>query len=293
VTANGEILDRCSDHDPNPESRTVDAVLGRIETAIGRLEGAVGLPVGVALPGFFDTHAGVVRSSPNFPTWADVPFESLLRDRLGVSVAVENDANAAVLGEAWVGAAQGLDDVVLITLGTGVGTGFLVNGGLVRGARGAAAEGGHVAIVPDGRPCGCGRRGCLETYASGPGVVATATEEWAGEGRPDPPRTAAAVFAALSAGEAPAVRAVHRVAEHLARGVIVLVHVFAPAAVVLGGGLARSIEEFRGPLEAALRRSAIPACLGDALPIRAAALGGSAGAVGAARSVLRQGLGDP
>jgi glucokinase len=283
TTSEGRVLDRWADHDPSPEGRGVEAVLDRVVRAVRAL--ATGLPVGVAVPGFFDTREGVVRSSPNFPTWRDVPLASLLRGRLG-RVVVENDANAAVLGEAWSGAARGLSDVVLITLGTGVGTGFLVNGGLVRGARGAGGEGGHVVIEPGGRPCGCGGRGCLETYASGPGIVKTAAEEWARAGTSNPPTTAASVFDALREGEAPAVRTIERFAHHLARGITALVHVFAPAAVVLAGGVAGSLEDFRGPLEAAVASMAIPACSADALPIRGAELGSSAGAVGAARSAL-------
>ncbi len=283
VDAEGSVVGRWSDHDPSPEGRSVAAVLDRVARGIEALAPAPRAAVGVAVPGFFDTRSRVVRSSPNFPDWVDVPLQSLLEDRLGRPVIVDNDANAAVAGEAWVGAARGLRDVVMLTLGTGVGTGFLVNGRVVRGARGGAAEGGHVVIQTGGRRCGCGRYGCLETYASGPGLTATAAEVWRHERRADPPGTAARVFELLAAGDEEAETAVGTFVDHLARGITVLLHVFAPEAVVLGGGVATSLEAFRADLEERVRALAIPATAADVFPLRAAALGTSAGAVGAAR----------
>jgi len=287
MDSGGALLDRWSDHDARAEAREVGAVVERVATAVATLSSDPQAAVGVAVPGFFDTRAGVVRSSPNFPAWEDVPLRRLLRERLGRETSVDNDANAAVVGEAWVGAAAGLSDVVMLTLGTGVGTGFLVNGGVVRGARGAAAEGGHVRL-PDGRRlCGCGRRGCLEAYTSGPGIVATAAHVWGMEERPDPPATAEALFALHAEGDLQAADAVGRFAVHLAQGITTLVHVFAPEAVVLGGGVATSLEQFREFLEMGIRGLAIPACAADVLPIRAAELGTAAGAVGAARIALQ------
>ena len=285
VDHRGTVLERWADHDPAPEARTVAAVLARISTAVAALDPG-GLPIGVAVPGFFDTRESVVRSSPNFPEWVDVPLATLLEEALGSRVSVDNDANAAVLGEAWAGAATGLREVVMLTLGTGVGSGFLVNGRVLRGARGAAAEAGHMVIHPGGRPCGCGRRGCLETYASGPGLVRTAREMWEGEGRADAPNTATGLFALHAAQDPTAGRVVTRFASDLARGLTTLVHLFAPEAIVLGGGVSTSLQTYRGALETELSGGAIQACIVDALPVRAAALGSSSGAVGAARSAV-------
>lgn len=254
---------------------------------------ASGLPVGAGIPGFHDHRAGLLRSSPNFPGWEDLDVASRLSERLSVRVAVENDANCALLGEVFAGAGQGYRDVMLLTLGTGVGTGFLTGGALVRGARGAGAEGGHMAIYPGGRKCGCGGRGCLEAYASGPALVVTAAEAWAEEGGqgPCPAGEAIDVFAAEAEAGGPlpelwASRAIERWCLDLAMGLTALVHVFSPEVILLGGGISGAIERIRGPVQTALKKRCIAACLGDALPIRAAALGDLAGAVGAASLVL-------
>lgn len=273
--------------------RSVDAVEERIEALVRDLAAGESLPVGVGVPGFLDRRSGLLRRSPNFPGWADVPVADRLRERLGSEVVVENDANAALVGECWRGAAVGLSNVVLLTLGTGLGTGFLVEGRLLRGATGAGAEGGHIALYPGGRKCGDGQRGCFEQYVSGPGLVQTAQEAWEEEGRSGrcPAKTAREVFEAEVAhgGADPelwASRGIERFALDLALGLVPLVHLFSPEAIVIGGGLSAALPRFGPPAEAALRKKAIAACLGDALPLRPAELGESAGAVGAAGLAL-------
>jgi glucokinase len=297
VDGEGRVLKEERRDIPSAKDRGVDAVFGRVVELVGAL--AQGLPtvppIGCGVPGFHDHRSGLLRASPNFPEWVDLPVARLLAEKTGAPVVVENDANCAVLGEAWCGAARGAHDVVLLTLGTGVGAGFLTGGVLVRGARGAGAEGGHLALYPGGRRCGCGQHGCLETYASGPGLVATAKEafhEGGGAGKP-PFRTAEDVFAALPRNPEEdhwARRAVRRFALDLAQGLASLVHIFSPEVIVLGGGLARALPRFRGDLEDGLRDRSIAACLGDALPVRAAELA-EAGAVGAAWAALSSGEG--
>lgn len=279
---------------PEAQDRGVRAVLDRVVDLVAELGSGLArpVPVGCGVPGFHDHRAGLLRASPNFPEWVDLPIQRMLRERIGAPVAVENDANCAVLGEAWCGSARGLQDVVLLTLGTGVGAGFLTGGTLVRGARGAGGEGGHLILYPGGRKCGCGRNGCLETYASGPGLVVTAREAWFEAGEKGKPgcKTAEDVFAALPADpeiDHWARRAVTRFAQDLAQGLVSLVHIFAPEAIVLGGGLAAALPRFREPLETCLRARSIPACLGDALPIRAASLQ-EAGTIGAAWVAWKQ-----
>ena len=251
------------------------------------------LPVGAGIPGFHDHVAGVLRSSPNFPGWENLSVSDRLSEVLETRVVVENDANCALLGEALAGAAKGCRDVVLLTLGTGVGGGFLVDGHLLRGARGAGAEAGHVAIYPGGRRCGCGQRGCLEAYASGPGLVQTASESWAEEGGEGscPAEAAIDVFAAEAEAGGPqpelwASRAIERWCLDLGMGLAPMVHLFSPEVIVLAGGVSGAIDRIREPIEAALRHRTIAACLGDALPLRAAELGDLAGAIGAASLVL-------
>jgi glucokinase len=282
--------------------RAVQAVEDRIAELVDVLDasaaelGAAGrLPVGVGIPGFHDRRSGLLRSSPNFPGWEDVPVGQRLAARLDRPAATCNDANAAVLGEAWAGAAAGLDHVLMLTLGTGVGSGILVGGHLVRGHAGAGAEAGHLALYPGGRKCGCGGRGCLEQYASGPGLVATAEEAWFEEGQTGdlPATTAREVFEAeAQAGVRPdfwASRAIERWCLDLAMGIASLVHVLSPEAIVIGGGMVGAWDRIAEPIETALRKRANPAILGDALPLRRAELGEAAGAVGAAAAALGRG----
>ncbi|HCP46479.1 MAG TPA: hypothetical protein DIU15_10570 [Deltaproteobacteria bacterium] len=276
--------------------RSLVSVEDKIVGLVEQLEGGPGtttaerlpLPVGIGIPGFQDRHDQVIRSSPNFPGWVDIPVGQRLSERLGRPVSVENDANCALLGEAWVGAARAVQDVVLLTLGTGVGTGFLVGGTLVRGQRGAAGEGGHITLHPNGRSCGCGRLGCLETYASGPGLVATARELWSSDkdSDGDGPTTAQSLFLQVSQGSTPALKAMERWCDDLGRGLASLIHIFAPGAVVLSGGITANFPLFQEPLERAVLRHAIPACVHGLLPLRCSELGRVAGAVGAAFAAL-------
>jgi len=280
VNAGGEILARERVSIDGVDERGIDAVEDAVASLVAALDGSGKLPVGVGIPGFHDHTTGRLRQSPNFPGWEEQLVGARLHDRLDRRVATENDANCALLGEAWTGAAQAARNVVMLTLGTGVGSAFLVGGTLLTGARGAGAEAGHLRLVPNGRLCGCGRRGCLESYVSGPSFMVTAAEE----GAPAGTAPEEIILAALD-GVPWASRALNRFSSDLADGLTQLVHVFAPAAIVLGGGLAESFEHFAGAVEAALRERAIPACLAGALPLRRAALGTDAGAVGAARLV--------
>ncbi len=304
IAADGAVLDfQRLDIDSLGE-RAVEAVEERIERLVADLRQAAAdlgcddaLPIGVGVPGFFDRKQGLLRSSPNLPDWQDVPVAKRLSERLGVAVVAENDANCALLGEAFAGAARGLSNVVLLTLGTGVGSGLLVEGRLVRGANGAAGEGGHIPLYAGGRRCGDGLRGCLETYVSGPGLVKTAKEAWDEEGREGrcPAKTARDVFAAeVDAGGASAdlwaSRAIERFSLDLAAGLVPFVHLLSPEAIVIGGGLSVALPRFGPTCEEALKKRCIPACLGRALPLRAAALGESAGAVGAAALALGFGV---
>ncbi len=280
----GAVLDRAYVPLHGVSERRIEAVEEHIAGLVGRLWGTAAgpLPVGAGIPGFHDQTTGLLRQSPNFPGWEDVPVAARLSKLLGRPVVTENDANVALLGEVWVGAAAGLTDVAMLTLGTGVGSGFLVGGRLLTGARGAGAEGGHIPLHPGGRVCGCGRRGCLEAYVSGPGLTRTAREEFDRDPaglRPERPED---VFDADQASRPWAQRAIARFVQDLAGGLVPLVHLFSPAAIVIGGGVAGAFSRFAGLVEEELVRRAIPACLEGALPLRPAALGADAGAVGAA-----------
>jgi glucokinase len=134
------------------------------------------LGIGIGVPGIIDMQTGLLRESPNLPGWADYPVRAEIERRLKTIVILENDANVAALGEKWLGAAKDYSDMAMLTLGTGVGGGLVMGGAIWRGANGMAGEFGHTTVEPEGHPCGCGNRGCLEQYASATAVVRLARE---------------------------------------------------------------------------------------------------------------------
>lgn len=128
------------------------------------------MALGVAVPGPLETASGVVHQAPNFPQWKKFPLRKHLEEIFRLPIFLENDGNCAAVGERWLGAASGCRHIVVLTLGTGVGGGLIVDGELVRGAEGFAGEVGHVVVASDGAPCNCGGRGCLEAYSSATGL---------------------------------------------------------------------------------------------------------------------------
>jgi glucokinase len=127
--------------------------------------------IGIGIPGIIELPTGMVRESPNLPGWSDYPVRVEIEKRLGTKVILENDANAAALGETWLGAAKHVDDMAMFTLGTGVGGAMIFGGRIWHGMNGMAGEFGHMTVEPEGVPCGCGNRGCIEQYASATAVV--------------------------------------------------------------------------------------------------------------------------
>jgi glucokinase len=148
-----------------------------IQHLAGKIRGASSLQgIGIGVPGIIDMESGMVRESPNLPDWADYPAQTEIEKLLNTRVILENDANAAALGEKWLGAAREFEDMGMITLGTGVGGGLVLGGRVWHGMNGMANEFGHITVEPEGAPCGCGNRGCLEAYASATAVVRMARE---------------------------------------------------------------------------------------------------------------------
>jgi len=180
VSRDGDILGK--DSRPTQAELGLEGVLENINTSVNAvLEGANltldnVLAAGVGAPGPMNWQTGVVFSPPNLPGWKNVPLADLLKEKWGIPCFVDNDANVACYGEFWLGAGKGIESMVLLTLGTGVGGGIVVLNQLLRGPDGTAAEIGHLCVCRDGRECNCGARGCLETYASVTGMVRTAVE---------------------------------------------------------------------------------------------------------------------
>src|SRR5271163_4178640 len=155
-----------------------DAVIQDMVQSIETLRARLGehnlRGVGIGIPGFILMDTGVIIGSNNMPEFENYPVRDEIEKRLGAKVILENDANAAALGEKWMGAGREVDDLVLLTLGTGIGGGIIVGGRVLHGQLGMAGELGHLTVVPNGNPCGCGNRGCVEKHASATAIAAMA-----------------------------------------------------------------------------------------------------------------------
>lgn len=205
--------------------------------------------VGVGVPGAIDAARGIVLRCTNLPGWTDFDIVGELKSLLELPVFIENDANAAVLAEAWVGGAKGAKNVVCLTLGTGVGSGVLVNGQLMSGV-GQASELGHMIIREGGRLCGCGAHGCFEAYASASSIAAIAKEALLYGGPlvknsvlygTEP--TCEAVFKAADSGDPLAIRLVADASRYLAAGIASIVNIFHPESIILTGGMINAGDE--------------------------------------------------
>ena len=182
ITVDGAILEQVSV--PTSVAKGPQVVIGHIAGAVHQLratQGQMPAGIGVGVPGFIDLERGIIRGSANMPGFENFPVRDELSNRLGVPIVLENDANAAALGEKWMGAGRDVEDLVLLTLGTGVGGGIIHRGAVIHGFLGMAAELGHVTVVPNGNPCGCGNRGCLEKHASATAVESMANLMGLGE----------------------------------------------------------------------------------------------------------------
>ena len=257
-----------------PQPAVPGAVTMALCDAVQRLDpdGAAAL-VGVGLPGPMDAAARVARVCINLPGWEDVPLAEWLEVRLQRRVTLANDGNCAVVGEAWWGAAKGFSDVVLLTLGTGVGGGVLLGGQLFTGHNGAAAEPGLIGVDPDGPACNSGNRGSLEQFASIAALRRLCDRD---------PRE---LSQAAADGEPAALAVWERYGTRLGVGLSSLVYVFTPQLVLLGGGLAGAACHFLPAVrrEVELRVQAVSR---EGLRIEACALGNGAGRLGAARLAL-------
>jgi len=246
--------------------------------------------VGVGAPGLVDVD-GVLRFAPNLPGIVGLGLKAELEARLGVPVQADNDATCAAWGERQMGAARGLDEVLLVTLGTGIGGGIVSGGRIARGANGFAGEIGHMVVDPEGPVCLCGRQGCWERFASGSGLGrlgreaalagrASRVRDLAG-GDPDQVR-GEHVTAAAAEGDAEALAVMDRLGWWIALGLANLANVFDPRAFVLGGGLAGAGEVLLAPVRTAFAEVVGGYGHRPAVEIVPAVLGERAGAIGAA-----------
>ena len=228
-----------------PEPIIADLVSG-VKELISRA-GVAAPPLGLAVgaAGVIQPREGVLVRAPNLPGWKNVPLGRLLSEALGLEVRLANDADLFTLGEWLAGAGRGLDYLVGVTLGTGVGGGLVLGGSLYSGAFGSAAEVGHMVIEPEGRPCNCGSRGCLETLSSATGIVRTAKEliesgrECGFEGRPED-LTSAALYDLALAGDQVARESFDRAGRALGVALTTLFNLLGLEGAVFGGGASPS-----------------------------------------------------
>jgi glucokinase len=243
--------------------------------------------IGVATPGPLDIPAGVIIDTPNLQGWRNVPVRDFIERTLGRPTAFQNDANAAAVGEAWVGAGRGVGSMGLLTLGTGIGGGIVIDGRVLDGAHSHAGEIGHIKIeMTNPRLCGCGQRGCLEAYASATAVVARTREALQDDaGRSTlhglPVLSAKAVFDAAAEGDALAKIIVDDTARFLAIGAATLMHVIDPEVIVFAGGMTAAGPEFLEAIRRHVKRFAFPTPAARCA-IRYSELGLDAGVIGAA-----------
>jgi glucokinase len=278
--------------------RLVNLADRAIATTRKDVPGAEILGVGVGAPGPLDTKRGIVLLTPNLG-WVNLPLRQIIHDRLGLPAALDNDANCAVLGEWWVGAARGARHAIGITIGTGIGGGLILDGKLYHGASDVAGEIGHTTIDTEGRRCKCGNYGCLEAYASGPNIALRAVEAIEAGAVSRLPTlvggdlskiTAQTVYQAAQDGDELALEVVNDTARFLGVGIGNLLNVFNPEVVVVCGGVTAAGDHLFVPLRRETARRAFKPAVA-ACRIVPGELAGTAGVYGAAKAFLDQTLG--
>ncbi|HKO61134.1 MAG TPA: ROK family protein [Pyrinomonadaceae bacterium] len=236
----------------------------------------------VAVPGTVNVETGDVLTIPNVSSLTGFNLGQALQSELNHPVTIENDANAAAMGELWKGAARGSRAMVCVTLGTGVGGGIILNGEIWRGADGAAGEIGHTSVEPHGGViCGCGSEGCLEVYASATALVRM-MKETDSTLRDLENLSAKRLYTAATGGDQPALNAFRQMGEYLGIGLAILVNILNPETIVIGGGVSNAWELFGGYAIKEMQRRAFP-MPGSRVQVKPGECGDNAGLLGAAR----------
>jgi glucokinase len=295
VDQNGQIY--CRQVQPTPQAEKPNEIVRALVAAVDECnrnitaKGGVISAVSVVVPGTVNVADGVVVKAPNVPCLDGFRLTAALESELEWPVILENDANAAALGEVWRGAGQGYKTVICVTLGTGVGGGIILDGNLWRGVDGSAAEIGHIGVDPfGGVPCTCGSRGCLEVYAS-----ATAIVRMTREARPRYPNsilhnkedlTSATIYEAGIAGDELAIEVFRRMGVYLGIGLASLINVLNPEIVIIGGGLSNGWALFEKHMKQQIIERAFPIPARRVKIVRAQC-GDDAGLLGAARLALK------
>jgi glucokinase len=293
VDRQGQIQFRFKQNTPqgSDPAAIVDAIVSAVRECEQQTASAGQISaVSIVVPGTVNVEEGAVVKAPNLPCLDGFRLAAALTEQLGLPAIVENDANAAAVGEMWRGAAIGCKTIICVTLGTGVGGGIILDGKLWRGVDGAAAEIGHMCVDPfGGVACTCGSRGCLEVFAS-----ATAIVRMTREARPRYPEsvlqgkeelTAETIFAAGKAGDELALEIFRRMGVYLGIGLANLINILNPEMIVLGGGVVNGWDLFARHMHQQVEERAFP-LLAARVKIERAKCGDDAGLLGAARLIL-------
>jgi len=268
-------------------AREPAAIIEALASLVEQVDPGGHHPIGIAAAGVIDQRTGIVRESPNFPGWRDFPLAAELAAKSGREVALDNDANAVILGEARLGVARGIANVFGYTLGTGVGGGIVLAGRPYRGERGMAAELGHVTVEPRGRACGCGNHGCLERYAGQNGLITTLGEH----GRlaallvPEPSDAPRRLSELAATGDTDALAVFAEVGRYLGQAAAAAVHTLDITTIVLAGGIAGAFVYIAPAMEAELKARTFRS-MAEGVRILNGTLGSRAGVLGAAALVL-------
>ena len=284
VLRNGEIVTRHRIKTPKTDSvdEFMDAVAGGYH-AVARMAAAEINKVAAAIPATVGERTKFLSKLPNLPVLEGVDFTSELARRVDATVTLENDATAATTGEHWLGASMGVETVVGVTLGTGIGGGIFVNGSLFRGKDGSAGEIGHICVEPLGHQCGCGSNGCVERYASGTAILQMAISEGLNV------TAAIDVYNMALAGDRSAIRIFDEAGKYLGIVLAGIINFLNPDMIVIGGGVSASWELLIGPIQSEIRKRAYPEPAKRAKVVRAK-LGDDAGILGAAKAAFDQAM---
>lgn len=278
IDQHGKMLDKISGGTHLQEGRdaVVDDMVHGIETLRASLGDRQLAGIGVGVPGFILIEKGVIAGSNNLPQFNNYPMRDAIEQRLGAKVILENDANAAALGEKWMGAGRDVNDLVLLTLGTGVGGGIIADGKILHGQLGMAGELGHITVCPNGNPCGCGNVGCLEKHASATAISAMA--KLVGLGRD---LSSEDVFKAAVSGDERAKQVFRVMGEALGIALATLVNIFNFPLYLLSGGPLPAWDFFAPPMVAEVTKRSFT-FRNAPTRIERATLGSEAGLYGAA-----------
>jgi glucokinase len=296
VDENGNIIK--SIKIPTMAEKGPDVVIERIEESIYQVLKDTGLEmsnlkgIGIGSPGPLNAKKGIVISPPNLPHWSNVPIVEILSKRLGIEVRLENDANAAAIGEHLFGSGRGVDNFVYITVSTGIGGGVIIEGKLYSGENSNAAEIGHHTINFDGPRCNCGNYGCFEAYASGTAIarfaregiekgIKTKIKELAGEGEVK----AEHVFEAAKLGDEFAKELVEKEAFYLGVGIANIMAFYNPRKIAIGGGVSAQWDMLYGKMMETVRKKALKPNA-EVCEVVKAQLGENIGVLGAAALLL-------